>query len=62
MDLDRVIEQLSPKLLLRLQGENQIKLGALTPTRDFNFVADTCKAFLAVARSKNTVGKLLIQQ
>ena len=31
----------------------------MTPTRDFNFVADTCKAFLAVARSKNTVGEII---
>ena len=49
-----------PQIITQIaKGENQIKLGALTPTRDFNFVADTCKAFLAVARSKNTVGEII---
>ena len=49
-----------PQIITQIaKGKNQIKLGALTPTRDFNFVADTCKAFLAVARSKNTVGEII---
>ena len=49
-----------PQIITQIsQGKNQIKLGALSPTRDFNFVADTCKAFLAVARSKNTVGEII---
>ena len=49
-----------PQIITQIaRGKNQIKLGALTPTRDFNFVADTCKAFLAVARSKNTVGEII---
>ena len=49
-----------PQIITQIsQGKNQIKLGALSPTRDFNFVADTCKAFLAVARSKNTLGEII---
>ncbi len=49
-----------PQIITQIaKGKNQIKLGALTPTRDFNFVADTCNAFLAVARSKNTVGEII---
>ena len=49
-----------PQIITQIaKGKNEIKLGALTPTRDFNFVADTCKAFLAVARSKNTVGEII---
>jgi len=36
-----------------------IKLGALTPTRDFNYVEDTCNAFLAVAKSSKTIGKII---
>ncbi len=49
-----------PQIITQIaKGKNQIKLGALTPTRDFNFVADTCKAFLAVARSRNTVGEII---
>ena len=49
-----------PQIITQIaKGKNQIKLGALTPTRDFNFVADTCRAFLAVARSKNTLGEII---
>lgn len=49
-----------PQIITQLaKGKNEIKLGALTPTRDFNFVNDTCKAFLEVARSKNTVGEII---
>jgi NAD dependent epimerase/dehydratase len=38
-------------------GVNEIELGDLSPTRDFNFVKDTCRGFLALAESKNTIGK-----
>jgi NAD dependent epimerase/dehydratase len=38
-------------------GINEIKLGDLTPTRDFNFVRDTCNGFIAIAGSDLTVGK-----
>ena len=38
-------------------GYKRIKLGALTPTRDFNYVADTCQAYLEVASSMRTVEK-----
>ena len=40
-------------------GSRVIKLGALTPTRDFTFVLDTCKAFVAVAKSSSTVGQTI---
>ncbi len=39
--------------------DNKIKLGSLTPTRDFNFVTDTCEAFLAVANSNKTIGEII---
>lgn len=32
-------------------GHREIKVGDLTPTRDFNFVTDTCRGFLALARA-----------
>jgi NAD dependent epimerase/dehydratase len=35
----------------------EIKLGDLTPTRDFNFVKDTCTGFLAIAECDETIGK-----
>ena len=40
-------------------GQRQIQLGALSPTRDFNFVADTCAAFMAVANSDTTLGQVI---
>jgi len=38
-------------------GIKEIKLGDLTPTRDFNFVKDTCSGFIALAESDLTIGK-----
>lgn len=38
-------------------GMKQIKLGDVTPTRDFNYVEDTCRGFLALAESDATIGK-----
>lgn len=40
-------------------GRRTIKLGSITPTRDFNFVSDTCNAFLAAANSENATGMVL---
>src|ERR1051326_1073550 len=40
-----------------LNGENEIKLGALHPTRDLVFVKDTVDAFVAVAESDNVAGQ-----
>ena len=42
-----------------LTGKKDIKLGNLTPTRDFNFVKDTCEGFLKVAQSVNTLGEVV---
>lgn len=38
-------------------GMKKIKLGDVTPTRDFNYVKDTAKGFLAVAECDETIGK-----
>ena len=38
-------------------GAKEIQLGDLTPTRDFNFVKDTCNGFMELAESENTIGK-----
>ena len=40
-------------------GHRQIQLGAISPTRDFNFVADTCAAFLAVAGCDGALGQVV---
>jgi len=38
-------------------GIKEIKLGDLTPTRDFSYVKDTCRGFLAIAECEETIGK-----
>ena len=38
-------------------GMKKINLGDLTPTRDFNFVKDTARGFLALAGCSETIGK-----
>jgi len=38
-------------------GMKEIKLGDLSPTRDFNFVKDTTRGFMALAESNETIGK-----
>ncbi|MDE6480663.1 MAG: NAD-dependent 4,6-dehydratase LegB [Muribaculaceae bacterium] len=38
-------------------GEREIKVGDLTPTRDFNYVSDTAAGFIALAKSPDTIGK-----
>ena len=38
-------------------GQKQIQLGDVTPTRDFNYVADTCRGFLELARCDKAIGE-----
>ncbi len=38
-------------------GRQQIELGDLSPTRDFNYVEDTCRGFLALARCPEAIGE-----
>ena len=40
-----------------LAGKEEIKLGSLTPTRDFNYVKDTANGFIAIAQSDQTIGE-----
>ena len=42
-----------------IAGSNQIKLGAIFPTRDFNYVTDTALGMLAIALSDNTKGEVI---
>ncbi|MBW9146126.1 NAD-dependent 4,6-dehydratase LegB [Clostridium sp. CM027] len=42
-----------------LAGKTEIKLGSLTPTRDFNFVLDTAQAFIKIAESEKTNGEVI---
>lgn len=38
-------------------GKKQIKLGDVSPTRDFNYVTDTCRGFLALAGCDKAIGE-----
>ena len=40
-----------------LSGQTEIKLGSLTPTRDFNYVKDTAAGFMALAGCPAAVGQ-----
>lgn len=40
-----------------LSGKEEIKLGALTPTRDFNYVKDTAQGFIEIYKSDRTIGE-----
>ncbi len=38
-------------------GIRKVKVGDLRPTRDLNYVSDTCHGFLAIAGTEETIGK-----
>ena len=40
-------------------GSREVKLGALSPTRDFNYVEDTVRGFIAAMSSSNGVGEVV---
>lgn len=47
-----------PTIITQLMlGEKELRLGSLSPTRDFNYVKDTAQGFIALAESDETIGK-----
>ncbi len=47
-----------PTILTQLfAGASELKLGALTPTRDLTYVTDTCAGFIALAQADKAVGR-----
>lgn len=47
-----------PTIIMQLlAGRNEIKLGSLTPTRDFNYVKDTVNGFIKIYESSKTIGQ-----
>jgi NAD dependent epimerase/dehydratase len=42
-----------------LTGKKSIKLGSLHPTRDFNYVEDTCRGFIGLAECDEAIGKVI---
>ena len=47
-----------PTIIMQLlAGKTAIKLGLLTPTRDFNYVKDTANGFIEIYKSGSTIGE-----
>lgn len=47
-----------PTIITQLLSDSEIiKLGSLTPTRDFNYVKDTVNGFIEILKSDKTVGE-----
>ena len=42
-----------------ISGKKEIALGALNPTRDFNYVEDTCMAFLKLSQTDSAIGRVV---
>ena len=40
-----------------LAGKEEIKLGSLSPTRDFNYVKDTANGFISIFETNKTIGE-----
>lgn len=49
-----------PTIISQLaSGKSTIKLGAISPTRDFNFVKDTISGFISVMNSEKSIGEVI---
>ena len=48
-----------PTIITQAMSSDTIKLGSLTPTRDFTFVHDTVDAFITIAESSQTPGQVI---
>ncbi|MDW7671642.1 MAG: NAD-dependent 4,6-dehydratase LegB [Bacillota bacterium] len=47
-----------PTIIMQLlDGKTTIELGSLTPTRDFNYVADTVNGFIEIEKADKTIGE-----
>ena len=47
-----------PSIITQIaNGKKSLKLGDISPTRDFSYVEDTCRGFLALAECKNAIGE-----
>jgi len=49
-----------PNVISQILSDKEVlKVGDISPTRDFTFVQDTCRAFLEIAKSKKTIGETI---
>ena len=47
-----------PAIIIQIAcGNKEIQLGDMTPTRDFNYVEDTCRGLIALAESEKVIGR-----
>jgi len=47
-----------PSIIIQIaSGKKEIKLGDVSPTRDFNYVEDTCAGFLKLATCNKAIGE-----
>ncbi|MDY0193556.1 MAG: NAD-dependent 4,6-dehydratase LegB [Aliarcobacter butzleri] len=48
-----------PTIITQIQnGAKEIKLGDISPTRDFNYVEDTCRGMMLLAMNESAVGEI----
>lgn len=47
-----------PTIISQALKQNDVKLGALSPVRDFTFVKDTAQGFIAVAKADASIGQV----
>ncbi|MBI4557562.1 MAG: GDP-mannose 4,6-dehydratase [Candidatus Hydrogenedentes bacterium] len=48
-----------PTVILQLLEENEVKLGDLTPARNFTYVSDIVSAFIRMAESEEVIGEVV---
>lgn len=49
-----------PTIITQIEaGNKEIQIGDTTPTRDFNFVEDTCRGIILLSRSKSSIGEVV---
>jgi len=48
-----------PTIITQALAQEEIKLGALSPTRDFTFVSDTVEGFIKMAESSRSIGEVI---
>jgi NAD dependent epimerase/dehydratase len=54
------IRAVIPTIIAQIaSGMKEIKLGDVTPTRDFNYVEDTCLGFTALAKCDKAIGEVV---
>ena len=48
-----------PSVIIQLLGKDSIAAGDLSPTRDFNYVGDTCRGFIELANCDAAIGEVV---